>query len=362
MKKGIVIVLICSALFLLSGCAMFDKGLYYSIDNWVIRDNAVPRYYAMYDVFYVYPSMVNNPEITYINWTKDNIGDSIYNFTVTQTSDIFDIAHNAYKREHENNTDRGSMVRIFSPFIHQVEHGKYIEAIKGNYTSRKSPLRPGINDTVKALEHYFKYYHKKGRPFILVGHGQGAVDLYEAMKKCRKVNPSNGFVAAYFTGLPRISMQKINKDFNSRNIYAGVNEFDTGVVLVWNARPNVNEDSIFIDKNSFSINPVNWRIDGTIAQKSDDKGASVYNFVTDDLTVRKYKYQNLCDAYVDQGVLVFNEKQVRERFQDAILGECDFQTNLYSLFNMNVVWNAEMRVMQYLYKQLWHREHVSKDE
>lgn len=363
MKKGIVIALAGVALSLLSGCSMFNKGVYYSIDNWVIRDNAVPRYFALYDVFYVYPSMIDNPEITYLNWSKGTISDMIYSFVTSQTTDIFDTAKQASHRDHAQRAeDVGRKVRVFSPFVHQVEHGKYIEAIKGNYTGRKSPLRPGIDDTVKALEHYFKYYHKKGRPFILVGQGQGAVDLYEAMKRCRKVKPSNGFVAAYFTGLPRISMLKINKDFNSRNIYAGVNEYDTGVVLAWNAREDITEESFMTDSNSYSINPINWRIDGMLAQQSEDKGSSFYDFHAQDILHRKVKHINLTDAYVDQGVLVFNEEQIHRMFEGARLGECEFQTNLYSLYNMNIVWNAEKRVQQYLYKKSWHKENVSKDE
>ena len=371
--KSLLVTIICVVAAMLSGCATSKNALYYSVDNWVIRDNAVPRYYAIYDVFYVYPSMVENPEVTYINWTKDNINETILNYARSQTSDIFDTTLNIrIKAENKAKIkDIGSRVRIFCPYVHQLEHGKYIETIKrADYASRKSPLRNGINDTLKALEHYFKYYHKKGRPFILVGQEQGAVDLYEAMKRCSKVKPSNGFVAAYFTGLPHTSKQKIYDDFHRRGISAGVGEFDTGVILAWNARTGHAVKPLLTSVNDYVINPINWRTDGAVAKKEDDKGTLFYDYLApNEINLEDEKkpdtavpVDNLCDAYIDNGVLLVNEEQIRDAFPHVILGEGVFHSHMDSMFNKNVVYNAEQRVLQYLYKQRWNKANVSKDE
>ncbi len=379
MKQRVLFLMLVAFLTLLSGCATSKKKIYYSIENWAVRDNAVPRYYAIYDVFFIYPSMVQNQNETYLNWTKQyvtdhKISDFIASYVNSQTVDIFDTEDNfKFKKENAGKiNDIGRKVRIFAPLVHQVEHGKYIEALReGNYASRKSLVRRGIDDTLKALEHYFKNYHKKGRPFVLVGQGQGAVDIYEAMKRCRKVNPSNGFVAAYLIGLPHTSMEKINKDFNSRGISAGVNEYDTGVVLAWNPRGKHIEDSLLTDDDSYAINPIHWDIDGTVTDMGDDLGSSFFDYDADienrqeeadghiETTI---ELKNFTEAYVDRGVLIFNDEVLIHNFPHVIVDEEKLHFHLYSLFNKNIVANAERRVIQYLYKRLWHRENVSKDE
>ena len=380
MNHRVLSLSMCAVLFIFAGCATSKRGVYYSIDSWAVRDNAVPQYYALYDVFFVYPSMIENPDITYINWTKTNndksrIFDVITDYVNSQAVDIFDTEGNKiYKAEHNaKKMDIGRKVRIFSPFIHQVEHGKYIEEIRtGNYLHRGSPVQRGIEDTLRAFEHYFKSYHKKGRPFVLVGQGQGAVDIYEAMKRCRKITPSNGFVAAYLTGLPHVTMEQINKDFNKRGIYAGVNEYDTGVILAWNVRGKHVENSIFTDEDSYAINPLSWRIDGTVADMNMDMGSNLFDFKPDmenssnEAGAKRntiIEMGRFTETYVDRGVVIFDDMALRHLTSEkAILDEESLHCHLYSLFNKNIVTNAEKRVIQYQYKQLWHRENISVDE
>ena len=367
MKRAILISMLAAVASVFTGCISSQKkALYYSMDNWVIRQNAVPRYFAVYDVFYVYPTMLDNSRVTYLNWSKPPLYDDIYNYTSTQTTEIFDTAANMkHKGERAASFEVGSKVRVFAPFVHQVEYTKYMDLIKDdNYAGRKSPLRPGIKDTLRALNHYLKYYHKKGRPFILYGQGQGAIDLYEAMRRCPKVKPSNGFVAAYFTGIPRLTMEKINKDFNRRGIYAGVDEYSTGVVLSWNIQTKYNPESPFIMPYGYVINPINWRIDSMEATIEEDKGSSFYDFNAEHISEKKLIGEHLSSAEIeiDRGVLMVDEQQLVDFFPNIKLGEGEFRGNIYSLFGRNVVENAEKRVLQYLYKSLWHKEKVSRDE
>ena len=51
MKKVALFLLYLALLALLPGCASFKKEVYFTIDNWAVRENAVPRYYAVYDVY-----------------------------------------------------------------------------------------------------------------------------------------------------------------------------------------------------------------------------------------------------------------------------------------------------------------------
>lgn len=324
---------------LLAGC--FSVSPYSKMDNWVLRQNAVPRYFATYDLIYLYPSMMNNPDIRYINWTKPPLGEEIYNYSVSQTTALC-----------------GNKVRVFAPFIHQTEYNRYMEILKGDKLGKHPELKPGIKDTVAALDWYFKHYHKKSRPFIIVGQGQGALILYEAMKRCKKINPKNGFVAAYFTGLPRKTMEQINKDFKRRGIYAGVNEYDTGVILSWNAQSQFDPKSLFTTPDGYVINPITWRIDCQEATALQDAGSAFYDFEAPKITLRTKTFKNLCDAHVeaDRGVLIYNDEQVRQMFPEAKMDEGTFRGNLYSLFLPNILVNADKRVQQYLHKLQWNRQ------
>ena len=106
MKQRVLFLMLVAFLTLLSGCATSKKKIYYSIENWAVRDNAVPRYYAIYDVFFIYPSMVQNQNETYLNWTKQyvtdhKISDFIASYVNSQTVDIFDTEDN-FKFKKEN--------------------------------------------------------------------------------------------------------------------------------------------------------------------------------------------------------------------------------------------------------------------
>lgn len=119
MKKRILVIGAALAL-LIVGCN--SARPYYNIDNWYVRQNAVPQYFARYDVFYLHPEF-------YVGMVQSI---SNHDYTVKYTSDLF-----------------GKKVRIFAPLCRKAE------------------------DAEEALEWYLDNYHDSGRPFVFIGEGEG---------------------------------------------------------------------------------------------------------------------------------------------------------------------------------------------
>ena len=132
-------------------------------DNWVVRQNATPKYFAEYDVFYVYPALQ-----TPMMWeTNKDAAENIFNYVSFHTTNVF-----------------GKKVRVFAPLVHQLPQEEYDAILNspGYKNPWKTALKPGIQDTIMALRFYLENYQKDEQPFIMLGHGQGALYLYEALK------------------------------------------------------------------------------------------------------------------------------------------------------------------------------------
>ena len=390
LQKIIPILSLCTLACLFTSCA---TPPYEYMDNWIIRQNAVPRYFADFDVIYIVPTMFQNPDHIHMNWSKPPLAQDVCDYIKTITTDVF-----------------SNKARIFAPFIHQVEYKSFMEWLPllplDDYED--TSLEAGINDTLAAMEYYFKHFHASKRPFIIIGHGQGAIDAYEAMKRCSDIKPENGFVAAYFVGIPRLTRQQIIDDFGDRGIMPAEGEFDTGVICTWNPiRPTENQ-SIFASPDSFMINPLNWKTDSTPGTFEEDITSVLYYHEHPDILQRLKPTQKFSGATNNPitGALTLNinpnpnydlgphpslnpsaklnlnlnpnqdqnpmgapgtasdsETQAKPAPEPAPqapplklpdrLEEGIFRSNRYGLFIGNVVINCRKRVAQYKHKLRW---------
>jgi len=121
-----------------------------------------------------------------------------------------------------------------------------------------------------------KFLHTPGMPFILIGHSQGASDLYELLRATPEITPESGFAAAYFAGLPKKTVAEIERDFAGREIRLGRAGDDTGVILVWNTIAKDAGDNMFTVPGGAVVNPVNWKTDGTPADLSESQETAYY--------------------------------------------------------------------------------------
>lgn len=319
-----------------TGCALHESP-YTKMDNWAIRQNATLRHFAPYDLIYLPMTQLKPGEDSPMNWHKYGLAERGYNLAMHHTTRVF-----------------GKRVRIFAPFVHQVDPATYRDFLDNTPPDvMTSPLAFAVRDTLDALNHYFRNYHKPGRPFVLYGQGQGARILYEAMKRCPNISRRNGFVAAYLPGLVGISVDRIHRDLDRRGIRPAVGEYDTSVVIAWNVCDWDGNDAAK-QPDSFVINPLNWQTDTTEAPASANRLSVAYDPTGDHTVKQQTEYQQLCGAAIDLDLGTLRLVPVPGREQE--LAQVIAQGTAHGLFTGNIAENASKRVRQFIYQAQWHDE------
>lgn len=128
---------------------------YESRASWVLRQNAVPQYFATYDVFYVYPAQSEESV-----WMSKAGASTLYDDAKHRLCEVL-----------------GKKVRVFSPCVRESA---------------------AVQDTAEALRHYLVSYHDEGRPFQVVVEGRDEA-FVEALRKemGKKFSAKNGFIALH---------------------------------------------------------------------------------------------------------------------------------------------------------------------
>lgn len=317
-----------------TGCA-FHESPYVKMDNWAVRQNATLRHFAPYDLIYLPMTQLKPGEDSPMNWHKYGLSERGYNLTMHHTVQVF-----------------GKRVRVFAPFVHQVAPDTYRAYLQNPpQDAMESPLAFAIRDTLDALNHYFRNYHKPGRPFVLYGQGQGAHILYEAMRRCSNISRNNGFVAAYLPGLVGISVGRIHRDLARRGIRPATGEYDTSVIIAWNVLDWDGNDAAE-RPDSFVINPLNWLTDDDEAPATANRLSVAYDPTGDHTIKQKTEYKQLCGAAIDLdlGTLRLIPALQREQELEQVIA----QGTAHGLFAGNIAENASKRVRQFIYQAQWH--------
>jgi hypothetical protein len=295
--------------------------------NWVIlTENDDEK--TEFDVFYIYPTLIADEKDALTDWSKPEVHEKITGFAKAQTS-IFK-----------------NKARIFAPFIRQLEYTRIISALaKENNRGLLLQTKPGELDAIFAFKYYLKHYNN-GRPYILLGHSQGAANLYNVIKFCPEITRANGFAAAYLIGIPNLSLKKLERDFAGRDISPAKSADDTAVIVVWNTQTKDAASTMFTGKGSFAINPLNWKTDATPAYSVQNLGSVFYNFEEPDKSKRITEYTNYCGAVIDlnKGALIVDFPV--NSFYDtyALMGNGICHCNDIWFFAENLAQNAANRV------------------
>ena len=336
----------------LSQSIPLGEHFYDDVKNWVVLDSSIPVFASDFDVFLLYPTQVDLLNGYYINWQNGTQGRDIYNYVRLFTENQF-----------------GKRVRIFSPFVPQLDYKQYTELLNANkevlteFNLKDSSLSLAIRYTVKALQNYMGNYHKTKRPFFLVGYEQGAVILYEALRQCPNLNLDNGMVAAYFLGIPGITEERIKKDFKKHNLVPAKGHLDLGVVVIVNTRmPDTPIEETYSTPGGYVINPLNWCTDDTIASRELNEGAVFYKRSEKFIKNRPTLSPNFCSAEIDlENALVNifdlpkgeNEKQqvkIEAELKELLLNEKCLHSNAWGVFAKNIASNAYARTQHYLFR------------
>ena len=293
---------------------------YRSTENWVICEADKPD--TDFDVFYVYPTLFADKKQPIMNW-RDNpkLRAKTVGFAKAQTG-IF-----------------GNKARVFAPFVRQLEYNRCLEELKpGSNWLEPGGTVKGIVDTMKAFQYYLEHFNH-GRPYILLGHSQGAIDLFMTMAMTLPWDAQkHGFVAAYLPGLPQISKEKIA----SLRLTPATGAEDLGVIIVWNTQAPGVDNPVFTGNDTYCINPLNWRTDATPADKAENVEAFFYDYRNGSTRT----VPNFCGARIDteRGALIV-DLPVNSRYDaKGFMGSGVFHMNDIWFFAGNIRENAALRV------------------
>ena len=310
MKKNLLLIFIIGIFLPFKATAW--KALDYShSSNWVICEKNI-RKNCKVDIFYVLPTIYADKNNAYMRWHDNKAIQAKALLFATQHTDIF-----------------SEYCRVFAPYYRQAEFSRAIKEIHLP-VEKQTFIQPGIHDVRAAFRYYMKH-HNKGRPFILLGFSQGSVALLEVMKtEFADRNINSKLVAAYLIGYP--NMPKTFPKYPYLRTAQSAD--DTGVIITYNSQAPGKVKSYFTGScDSYCINPINWRTDDKIADKTEHQGSRFFDWKTGKATDKK----KFVTARIDPstgGLIV--EAAEPGKFDSRILGPgvyhmCDLNFFFYDL-------------------------------
>lgn len=319
--------------------------------NWAVLDSSIPIFASDYDVFFLYPTQVQEVSGYYFNWLSGSDGHDIHNYATLQMLKQF-----------------GKRVRIFSPFVPQLDYEQYSQLLRANreimpdFYFTNTPLNVAIRFTVKALQSYMTNYHKAKRPFFLLGYEQGAVILYEALRQCPEITADQGLLAVYLFGIPGLTTERIKKDFKKNHLVPAKGRLDLGVIAVINTRmPHIPLEETYCTPGGYVINPLNWCTDETKGTRDQHEGAVFYKRSEKFLKNRIVEPQHFCSAQIDLENALINidelpmsknengQQELENYVSELVLHEQELFTNAWGIFSRNIASNALERTQKYLF-------------
>lgn len=294
--------------------------------NWAYHE--VDKNNARADVFFVCPTIYFGDDNTY-NMPLDD-ADSREDFL-----GAINMEKGIYDKES----------RFFAPYYRQIGFNVY----EMEQDVQERYMRIAYDD-VKAAFTYYLENENDGNPIILAGFSQGADLCIRLLKDCfqdQEVNQK--LVACYAIGW-RITEQEIEENPHLR---FATEENDTGVIIAFNSEAESIHDSLMIPNGTktLAINPLNWKTDGTVADRFENSGACFTDYsgnITNEIN-------NLTGAYIDstRGALKVTDVSP----DDYPPGLDLFEKGIYHLYDYqffyrNLQENVNVRLDAYCEKNL----------
>ena len=271
-------------------------------------DSVLPEF----EVFYIYPTLFQNKLRPVMDHRFDRIRAKAEAYIGLTFGLLSDPVH---------------PLELYAPFVRQAD---YSTALETDFSADLGGtlLRYGIEDTKTAFLFFLERLHKPGTPYILIGHSQGASDLYELLKNTPEITPGSGFAAAYLAGLPKKTAAEIERDFEGREVHPGRTPDDAGVILSWNTVSPDAGESIFTVPGGFVVNPLTWTT-GTEPADAASVMKNAYYFVSEKEPAGTFSPALLDGAYADpeRGALVVDLPGGGPYDADALMGKGVFHVN-----------------------------------
>ncbi len=227
---------------------------------------------------------------------------------------------------------------VFAPFYRQTNVQALMKLdVESFYEFQKQEQR---TDIFAALDYYFENINN-GRPFILASHSQGSVMCKLVLGEYMQLHPEylDRMVAAYAIGL------SFTRKWLKEHPYVpfAEGESDTGVIISWNTEgpENAGHESLVLEKDAVSINPLNWKRDSTYASKETNPGSRLKNEKSEQYEI----LSSLADAEVDteRGTLISNAG-AQFYSPGGFFGPASYHFVDFDLFYVSIQKNAEKRI------------------
>ena len=227
--------------------------------------------------------------------------------------------------------------RVFAPY--------YEMATLEDYSVGGEQCKTALDTAYKDLRETFRYYllnENNGRPIVLAGFSEGADMIYRLLQdEFTNSWTARKLVAAYAIGWP------CTKDMAEKypQLKAAKGESDVGVIVSFECESPELAESLIVPKGvkMMSINPLNWKTDGTHADKKLNKG-----YVQADGNANiKAEIPNLCGAYLDSERGTLKVMDVIPKEYPALLGflpEGSYHIYDYMFFYRNLQENVLKRI------------------
>lgn len=210
---------------------------------------SIPAVTEKVDIFYLYPtawtsSDPDNPHVCAIDEPT----------MLTQAPEAFARQATAFE----------TVGNIYAPFYRQ-DNGSSIDRL--NVIAGIPTL-----DAIAAFDYYIKHFNNN-RPYISVGHSQGATVLSNLLSAYMKDHPDvySRMIAAYVIGNPVTAAYLADNP----HLKFATGPDDTGVIISYNTEMPVVDGTnpVLYGMVGRVINPVNWKTDDTYADKSESQGS-----------------------------------------------------------------------------------------
>lgn len=243
--------------------------------------------------------------------------------------------------------------RLYSPYYRQMSIGAYtLSADDFDKATKNAYL------DVSAAFRYYLDNENDGRPIVLAGFSQGAQMCIELLKEYFGNAAEGKKLTGQLVAVYAIGWRITDEDIKAYpQIVPAKGESDIGSVICYECEDGNVTGSIIIPEGvkTYSINPLNWRTDGTAADSSLNKGTV---FSKEDGPIPGF-----CGAYIDEargslivpGVSTEDYPKVLDVFPDGCFHIYD---NMF--FYTNLKENVSLRVNAFTEaKQQAHRSAVS---
>ena len=209
--------------------------------------------------------------------------------------------------------------RFFAPYYQQADLSSYALDNSEEYLSY-------AYEDVKAAFQYYLDYYNEGRPFIIAGFSQGADMAIRLVKDYMKDESLQKLLISCYAIGWRLTKDEV-EEYEWVNPATGKD--DVGTIVAFNSEKEGITDSLLIPEGvwTYSINPLNWKTDSTIASKEENLGACFTNYSGE----IKTEIPQLTGAYIDEnrGSLIVTD--IDESEYPPVLSL--FESGVYHLYD-----------------------------